>query len=190
MRHINGLSLSLETSNVAFCKYAFKYLIGQRRVEFLIKSVFPYFLICAEFSKRLRKVSLNKGMFKCKTFIRTFKKLTRTCRRALLWSHATQTHLPTQTMIRSSGCFLFTVIACTSLLVPAYIFLSLSWRVQTKPSTRTFSYHWHSTHKITSPYKKGLTFLCRSLQRTTRSQGHLLFTDISHTDLLAHTDIL
>ena len=29
MRHINWLSLSLETSNLAFCKYASKYLTGQ-----------------------------------------------------------------------------------------------------------------------------------------------------------------
>ena len=29
MRHINGLSLSLEISNLAFCKYASKYLTGQ-----------------------------------------------------------------------------------------------------------------------------------------------------------------
>ena len=53
MWYINGLSLSLETFNLAFCKYASKYLTGQWRVEFLIKSVFPYLLICAEFSKRL-----------------------------------------------------------------------------------------------------------------------------------------
>ena len=95
MRHINGLSLSLETSDLAFRKYASKYLTGQRRVEFLIKSVFPYLLICAEFSRRLRKVSLNKGMLKYKPFVPTLSKLTRTCRRVLLWSHATQTYLST-----------------------------------------------------------------------------------------------
>ena len=95
MRHINGLSLSLETSDLAFRKYASKYLTGQRRVEFLIKSVFPYLLICAEFSRRLRKVSLNKGMLKYKPFIQTLSKLIRTSRRVLLWLHATQTYLST-----------------------------------------------------------------------------------------------
>ena len=50
MRHINGLSFLLEISYLAFCKYASKYLTGQRRAEFLMKSVFPYLLICAEFS--------------------------------------------------------------------------------------------------------------------------------------------
>ena len=188
MRHINRLSLSLETSHLAFYKYASKYLTGQRRVEFLIKPVFPYLLICAEFSKHLRKVSLNKGMLKCKTFIPTLSKLTRTCRRVLSWSHATQTYLSTLTLICSSGCFLFTVIAPTSLLAPADISFSLLQPVQTKPSTRMFSYHRHSPHKITCPYKQVFTFLCRSLQRPTRSQGHLLFTDISYTGLLAHTD--
>ena len=64
MWHITGLSLSLETSNLAFFKYASKYLTEQRRVEFLIKSVFLYLLICAEFSKSLCKVSLNKRMLK------------------------------------------------------------------------------------------------------------------------------
>ena len=68
-----------------FLTYLFTYLL----------TVFPYFLICAEFSKRLRKVSLNKGILKCKTFIPTLSKLTRTCRRVLLWSHATQSYLPT-----------------------------------------------------------------------------------------------
>ena len=85
--------------------------IQLRRVEFLIKSVFPYLRICVEFSKRLRKVSLNKGMLKCKTFIRTLSQLTPTCRRVLSWSHAAQTYLSTQTLIRSSGrifcCFFY-----------------------------------------------------------------------------------
>ena len=127
-------------------------------------------------------------MLKCKTFIPTLSKLTRTCRRVLLWSHATQTYLSTQTLIHSSGCFLFTVIACTSLLVQADISFSLLWPIQTKPSTLTFSYHRHNTHKITCLYKQTFTFLCRSLHRPTRPQGHLLFTDISRTGLLAHTD--
>ena len=93
MRHINGLSLSLETSNLAFCKYASKYLTGQWRVEFLLKSVLPYLLIFYKFSKCLCKVSLNKRMLKCKTFILILSKHTCTYRRVLLWLHATRTYL-------------------------------------------------------------------------------------------------
>ena len=125
---------------------------------------------------------------KFKTFIPTLSKITRTCRRVLLWSHSTQTYQPTQT--HSSGCFLFTVIVRMSLFVPAGIFFSLSWPVRTKSSTRMFSYHRHSPHKITCPYKQAFIFLYRSLHRPTRPQGYLLFTDISHSDLLAHTDVL
>ena len=55
--------------------------IRLRRVEVLIKFVFPYLRICVEFSKCLRKVSPNKGMLKCKTLILNPSKLTRTCRR-------------------------------------------------------------------------------------------------------------
>ena len=127
-------------------------------------------------------------MLKCKTFIPTLSKLTRTCRNVLSWSHATQTYPSTQTLIRSSGCFLFTVIVGTSLLVQTDISFSLSWLVQTKSYTRTFSYHPHNPHKITCPYIQTFTFLCNSLLRLTGPQGHLLFTDISHTGLLAHTD--
>ena len=128
-------------------------------------------------------------MLRCKTFIPTPSKLTRTCRRVLLWSHATQTYLSTYTLIRSSGYFLFTVIARTSLLVPADIFFSLSWPVQTKPSTRMSSYHWHSPNKITCPYKQAFTFLYRSLHRPTHPHGHLLLIDIFHTGLLTCTDV-
>ena len=139
-----------------------------------------YIQICAQFSKRLRKVSLNKRMLKCKTFIPTLSKLNRTCRSVLLWPHAAQTYLSTQTLIRSSWCFLFTVIARPSLVVLAYIFFSMSWPVQTKPSTRMFSFHRRSPHKITYPCKQAFVFLYCSLHRQTRPQGHLLFTDISH----------
>ena len=38
-------------------------------------------------------------------------------------------------------------------------------------------------HKITCPYKQTFPFLFRSLHRATR----FLFTDTSHTGLLAHT---
>ena len=81
--------------------------IRLRRVEFLIKSVFLYLWIHPEFSKRLHKVSLNKRILKCKTFIPTLSKLTRTCGHVLLWLHATQTYLLTQTLICSFGRFLF-----------------------------------------------------------------------------------
>ena len=154
----------------------------------MIKSVFPYLLICAEFSRRLRKVFLNKGMLKYKPFIQTLSKLIRTCRCVLLWLHSTQTYLFTYTFIRSSRCFLFTVIARTSLHIPADISFSLSWPVQTKPSTLMFSYHQHSPQKITCPYKQGFTFPCGSLHRPTRPQGYLLFTDISNTGLLNHME--
>ena len=123
------------------------------------------------------------------TFIPTLSKLTHTCRRVLLWLHSIQTCLSTQTLIRSSGRFLFTVIARTSLLVPADISFYLSRPIQTKPSIQMFSYQRHGPHKITCPYKQAFTFLCRSLHRSTRPQRHLLFTDISHTGLLAHTDV-
>ena len=123
-------------------------------------------------------------MLKCKTFIPTLCKLTRTCRRVLLWSHATHTYLSTKTLIRSSGRFLFIVIARTSLLVPADVSFFLSWPMQTKWSTRTFSY---LRHKITCPYKQMFTFLCHSLHRPTRPQWHLLFTDIYHTGLHGKT---
>ena len=83
-----------------FCWLLQPVQIRLRRLEFLIRFVFFYLRIRAEFS-------LNKGMLKCKTFIPTLSKLTRTCRRVLLWSHATQTYLSTQTLIRSSRCFLF-----------------------------------------------------------------------------------
>ena len=179
MWYINGLSLSLETFNLAFCKYASKYLTGQWRVEFLIKSVFPYLLICAEFSKYLRIVSLNKGMLKCKTVIPTLSKFTGTCRQLLLWLHAFQTYLSTYTLIHSSGCFLFTVIAHTSLLVPTDFSFSLLWPVETKPSTRMFSYHQHNPHNITCPCKHLLSSVAAYM-------GQL--TNISHTGLLNHTD--
>ena len=162
--------------------------IKLRRVKFLIKFAFPYLRIRAEFSKLLRKVSLNKGMLNCKAFIPTLSKLTCTCRHVLLWSHASQTYLSTQTLIRSSGSFHLTVIARMSFLVPADISFSLSCPIQTKPSTRTFSYHRNRPHKITCPYKQTFTFLCCSLHRPTRPQGHFLFTEISHTSLLSQTD--
>ena len=127
-------------------------------------------------------------MLKCKTFIPTLTKLTRTCRRVLSQSHATQTYLSIQTLFRSSGCFFFTIIARTRLLVQAEISFSLSWPLQTKPFGQTFSYHRHNPHKVTRPYKQTFTFLFCSLNRSTRPQGHLLLTEISHTGLLAHTD--
>ena len=46
-----------------------------------------------------------------------------------------------------------------SLLVPADVSFCLLWPIQTKPSTWTFSYHWHSPRKITCPYKQTFTFL-------------------------------
>ena len=166
---------NFSTHKNIFCWLLQPVQIPLRRVEFLIKFIFPYLQICVEFSKCLRKVALNKRMLNCKIFIPTLRKLTRTCRRVLLWLHATQTYLSTQTLIRSSGRFLFTVIARTSLLVQADISFSLS-----------FSYHRHNPHKITCPYKQMFTSLCRSLHRPTHPQGHLLFTDISHKGLLAH----
>ena len=84
------------------------------------------------------------------------------------------------------GVFFFTVIARTSLLVRAGISFSLWWPVQTKPNIRMFSYHRHNPQKITCPYKRTFTFLCHSLHKPTSPQGHLRFTDISHTGLPAH----
>ena len=127
-------------------------------------------------------------MLKCKTFIPTLTKLNRTCRHVLLQSHATQTYLSTQTLIRSSGCFLFTIIARTSLLVQVETSFSLSWPLQIRPFRQTFSYHRHNPHKVTRLYKQTFTFLCCSLNRSTRPQGHLLLTDFSRTGLLVHTD--
>ena len=122
------------------------------------------------------------------TFILTLSKHTCTYRHVLLWLHATRTYLSMQTLIHSSKMFSF---QChnSHKLTPADIFFSLSWPVQTKLSTRMFSYHRHSPHKITCPYKQVFTFLYHSLHRPTHPQGHLLFTDISHTSLLAHADV-
>ena len=157
----------------------------------MIKFVFLYLRIYAEFSKRLCKVSLNKGMLKCKTFIQTLSKLTRRCRRVLLWSHATQTYLSTKTLIRSSGCLLFTVITRTSLLVQADISFSLSWSVQTKTSIWTFSYRRYNPHKITGPYtNRGLLSSVVAYIGQLVQKGHLLLNDISHSGLPAHTDVL
>ena len=156
MRHINGLSLSLETSNLAFCKYASKYLTGQRRVEFLIKSVFPYLLIFVRFSKCLCKVSLNKGMLKCKTFILTLSKHTCTYRRVLLQLHTTRIYLSMQTLIHSSKMFsfqchnshklthpsrhYFSVVACTDQTVHMDVFLPPTQPTQDNMSIQTGIY--------------------------------------------------
>ena len=123
--------------------------IRLQRVEFLIKFVFLYFSIRAEFSKHLPKVSLSKGMLKCKIFIPTLNKLT--------------------------------------LGEDVYYYGHMPLR-ETKPSTRRFSYHRHNPYKTICLYKQMFTFLCCSLHRPTRPQGHLLLTDISHTGLFAHTD--
>ena len=58
--------------------------------------VFDEVWIRFEFSKCLHKVSLNKGMLKCITFILTPSKLTLTCRHIFL-SNVTQTCLSIQT---------------------------------------------------------------------------------------------
>ena len=82
--------------------------------------------------------------------------------------------LSTQTLIRSSGRGFFTVIACTSLLAPAYFSFSLSWPIQTKPSTRTFSYNRHSPRKITCPYNPLLQpTQANSSTRTSTFHQHL-----------------
>ena len=158
---------NFSTHKNIFCWLLQPVQIPLRRVEFLIKFISPYLQVCAEFSKLLRKAALNKRMLNCKIFIPTLSKLTRRCRRVLLWSHATQTYLSTQALILSSGRFFFTVIARTSLLIQADIFFPLSWPVQTKPSTRTFSYHRHNPHKITCPYN--------GLHRPTCPHGRCIF---------------
>ena len=71
------------------------------------------------------------------------------------------------------GVFFFIVIACTSLLVWAGISFSLWWPVQTKPYTRTFSFHWHNPHKITCLYKNG-----RLLSSVAAYIGQLVHKDI------------
>ena len=66
---------NFSTHENIFCWLLQPVQIRLRRVEFLIRFVFLYLRIRAEFSKRLRKVSLNKGMLKCKTFIPALSKL-------------------------------------------------------------------------------------------------------------------
>ena len=155
---------NFSTHENIFCWLLQLVQIRLRRVEILIRFVFLYLRIRAEFSKRLRKVSLNKGMLKCKTFIPTLSKLTRTCRRVLLWSPANQTYLSTQTLIRSSGRFLFYRHSSHELTRPnrRFPFSVVACADQ------TVSYLRHSPHKITCPYKKMFTFLCRRLHRLTR----------------------
>ena len=114
---------NFSTHENIFCWLLQPVQIRLRRVEFLIRFVFLYLRIRVEFSKRLRKVSLNKGMLKCKTFIPTLSKLTRTCRRVLLWLHTTQTYLSTQTLIGSSTCFLFNRQSSHKLTRPSKHFL-------------------------------------------------------------------
>ena len=82
---------NFSTDENNFCWFLQSVQIQLQGVEFLIKFVFLYLRIRAEISKRLLKVSLNKGMLKCKIFIPTLSKLTRMCRCVLLWLHATQT---------------------------------------------------------------------------------------------------
>ena len=92
-----------------------------------------------------------------------------------------------QTLICSSGCFLFTVIAHTSLLVPTDISFSLPWPVQTKPSTQMFSYHQHSPHNITCPYKHLLSSV--AVHGPTRPQD-IYFSLTSPTQAYLTTQML
>ena len=142
---------NFSTHENIFCWLLQSVQIRLRRVEFLIKFVFPNLMIHVEFSKCLFNVSLNKGKLKCKSFILTSSKLTCRCRHVFL-SHATHTYSSTQTFFFffavvhldsfvHLGVFFFTVIARTNLLVPADVSFPLPWPIQTKPSTRTFSYH-------------------------------------------------
>ena len=62
----------------------------------MLKFVFPCFRFRVELYKCLRKVSLNKGMLKCKTFMLTPSELTHT-NRHVFWSHPTPAMSSTQT---------------------------------------------------------------------------------------------
>ena len=133
---------NFSTHENIFCWLLQPVQIRLRRVEFLIKFVFPNLMIHVEFSKCLFNVSLNKGKLKCKSFILTSSKLTCTCRHVFL-SHATLVFFFAVVHLGSFvhlGVFFFTVIARTNLLVPADVSFPLPWPIQTKPSTRTFSY--------------------------------------------------
>ena len=157
---------NFSTHENTFCWLLQPVQIRLRSVEFLIKFVFLYLQIRVEFSKCLRN-------------------------RRVLLSHATDLLVHTDSpfrLIRPSGRFLFTVIARTSLLVPADVSFLLPWPIQTKPSTRTFSYRSHSPQRLSCPHIQAFTFLCRSLHRPTRPQGHFLFTDIAHTGFLIHSE--
>ena len=70
--------------------------IRLQRVKFLLKFLFPCFRFRVELSKYLRKVCLNKGMLKCKTFMLTPSELTHTNRHVFL-SHPTLALSSTQT---------------------------------------------------------------------------------------------
>ena len=102
-------------------------------------------------------------MLKCKAFILTPSKLTRT-RRNVFLSHPTQASSSIQTfsslyrntfkLARPHGRFLSYRIGHTDLLVHADSFFPLPRPLQTNLSTRIFSFHWRSPYRLSPPQKK------------------------------------
>ena len=75
-------------------------------------------------------------------------------------------------MIRPHGRFLSTfIITHKDLLVHTDVSFPLSWSIQANPSTRTFSYHWHSAYWLNRP-RRNFTFSCCGLHRPNPLHGH------------------
>ena len=131
--------------------------IRLRRVKFLIKFVFSCLWFHEEFSKCHRKASLNKGILKWKIFTLTPGELNYTRRHVFLY-RSTLAYSSTKTfsslcggpfrLTCPRGRFLSTVIAHTGLLLHTDVFVILQRPIQVNPSTRTFSFHWLSPHKL------------------------------------------
>ena len=149
---------NFSTHENIFCWLLQPVQIRLRRVEFLIKFVFPNLMIHVEFAKCLFNVSLNKGMLKCETFILTSSKLTCTCHihllvhtdifffcrcpfrlirpsgRFLFYCHSSYE------LTRPSRCFLSFAVAYTDQAVHKNVFLPLTHPTQANSSTQTDVY--------------------------------------------------
>ena len=98
-------------------------------------------------------------MLKCKTFILTPSKLTRTCRRVLL-SHATQIYSSTQTVH----------LGCDS-------------------SIWAFSFYCHSSHELTRPSRRFLSSAVAYTDQTVHENVFLPLTQPTKANLSTHADV-
>ena len=101
--------------------------------------------------------------------------------------------------------FSSTAIVHTDLLIHADVSFLLPHTEKADSPTRTFSFHWHSPHRLTRPRWRFLVsyevhtgqlahtdvfFFCLSLHRLTRLYKRYLFIDISHAGLFVQIDHL